>query len=263
MNTYKTVKLEGQDHVGIITLNRPEAWNMFNVQLGEDLVAGLNDMQEDQQIRVVVIKGAGSVFCAGVDVREILDLRTDAVRGMDLARKTCADIGDTIVNRINKPVIASVHGFAIANGCGLVATCDLAVASESAHFGVNAIDVGLFCTGPGQALARSVPRKKVLEMLYTGKIIDAQEALRIGLVNEVVPDDKLEEATMKLAGILASKSPLALQLGKHSFYKGIDMSYSSAIEYMAYTSAVMSVFEDAEEGMRAFLEKRKPQWRLK
>jgi enoyl-CoA hydratase/carnithine racemase len=165
---------------------------------------------------------------------------------------------------MKKPVIASVQGYATAIGCGLVAAADLAIASEDAKFAANAIDIGLFCTGPGAFLDLGLPRKKALEMLYMGKIIDAQEALSIGLVNNVVPNDKLNEATMDMAGTLASKSPLALQAGKFSFYKAADMPISNAIEYLKNITVAISSTEDAKEGTSAFLEKRKPRaWKLK
>lgn len=161
-------------------------------------------------------------------------------------------------------MIASVQGYATAIGCGLVAASDLAIASEDAKFATNAIDIGLFCTGPGAFLDLGLPRKKALEMLYMGKIIDAQEALRIGLVNDVVPNDRLNETTMEMVETLASKSPLALQAGKFSFYKAADMPIVNAVEYLKNISIAISTTEDAKEGMSAFLEKRKPRpWKLK
>jgi enoyl-CoA hydratase/carnithine racemase len=165
---------------------------------------------------------------------------------------------------MKKPVIASVQGYATAIGCGLVAASDLAIASEDAHFAANAIDVGLFCTGPGKFLDLGLPRKKALEMIYMGKIIDAQEALRIGLLNDVVPNEKLSEATMDMADTLARKSPLALQAGKSSFYKAADMPITNAVEYLKSIVLSISTTEDAKEGMSAFLEKRKSrEWKMK
>jgi enoyl-CoA hydratase/carnithine racemase len=165
---------------------------------------------------------------------------------------------------MKKPVLASVQGYATAIACGLVAASDLAIASEDAKFAANAIDIGLFCTGPGAFLDLGLPRKKALEMLYMGKIIDAQEALRIGLVNDVVPNDNLNEATIKMAETLASKSPLALQAGKSSFYKAADMPLANAVEYLKNITLSISSTEDAKEGMSSFLEKRQPRaWKLK
>jgi enoyl-CoA hydratase/carnithine racemase len=162
---------------------------------------------------------------------------------------------------MGKPVIAAVHGYAVANGTGLLAACDLAIAAEGTRIGTTAINVGLFCMGPAVPLSRCVGRKRALEMLLTGNMIDAQEAERIGLVNKVVPPDKLDEAALELANELAAKSPVALQMGKRAFYTMTDMEYTKALEYMNEMMAELCTTEDAKEGVDAFLKKRKPRWK--
>jgi len=162
---------------------------------------------------------------------------------------------------MEKPVIAAVHGYVVANGVGLLAACDLAIAAEGTRIGTTAINVGLFCMGPAVPLSRCVGRKKALEMLLTGTMIDAREAERIGLVNKVVSPEKLDEAAMELANELAAKSPIALQMGKRAFYTMADMEYTKALEYMNEMMAELCITEDAKEGVEAFLKKRGPQWK--
>ncbi len=251
-------KLE-EERIGIITLNRPDQMNTFNIDLAQELNDSLRELDKDRSVRVVVVKGAGRSFCAGIDItdfegKSILEYR-EWIAMMDEMHWTIA--------RMMKPVIASVHGYAVANGAGLVAACDLAVASEDSKFGTTAINVGLFCMGPAVSLARHTGKKRSLEMLLTGNIIDANTAERYGLVNKVVPKDQLEEETMKLAKDLASKSPVALQMGKRSFYAMWDMNFSDSLEYMGEVFARLCSTEDAQEGVKAFLEKRKPEWKEK
>lgn len=168
----------------------------------------------------------------------------------------------TIAN-MKKPVIASVHNIAVANGIGVVASSDLCIAAEGTRFGATAVNVGLFCMGPAVPLSRNLGRKKALELLLTGDLIDAAEAERIGLINKVVPANKLEEETMALARKLAEKSPLAVQLGKKSFYKMADLPYEKAFELTGNHFAMLCTTEDAHEGVDAFLNKRKPEWKFK
>jgi enoyl-CoA hydratase/carnithine racemase len=162
---------------------------------------------------------------------------------------------------MRKPVIASVKGYAVANGAGLVFACDLAVAAESAEFGTTAINVGLICLGPAVPLARSLGRKKTLEMVLTGDIVSAAEAERLGLINRVVPDDQLEEAVLELASKLAAKSPLAVQIGKVGIYGMADLPYDRALDYVGELFASLCSTEDAHEGLKAFAERQKPAWR--
>ncbi|MFC1937339.1 enoyl-CoA hydratase/isomerase family protein [Chloroflexota bacterium] len=254
---YQTVIVERKGHVGLITLNRPEKLNTFTTQLATELNEALKEMDKDQQVRVVIIKGAGRAFCAGIDVSEMpgkspLEIRS-WVNLMDKHNIVLVDMG--------KPVIAAVHGAAVANGCGLAAACDFTIASEDARFGTTAINLGLYCFGVSLPLSRCLGKKKSLGLLLTGDIIDAMEAERIGLVNKVVPREELEEAALALAEKLASKSPIALKMGKESFYKMWDMAYDEALAYLPGMFTILSSTEDAKEGVDAFLHKRQPEWK--
>jgi len=256
---YETLLVEKNEHIGVITLNRSDNLNTFNTTMAHEINEALNELEQDAETRVVIIKGKGKAFCAGVDVNEMGGKTTlEQFNWVELMLKMSL----TIAN-MGKPVIASVQDMAIANGTGIVLSADLAVAAEGARFGTTAVNVGLFCMGPAVSLSRHVGKKKALEMLLTGDIIDAAEAQRIGLVNKVVPMDKLEEETMKLAHKIAAKSPLAVQLGKKSFYKMWDLEFNKAYELVNNHFAILCSTEDAREGVDAFLEKRKPQWKMR
>lgn len=246
-----------KDMIGVITLNRPEAMNTFNVPFAQSLNRTLRDMDEDEDIRVVVIRAAGKHFSTGISLDEFKnkshkDYR-EFIKLMDEHNHTIA--------RMKKPVIASVKGYALANGAGLVFACDLALAAEDAKIGTTAINVGLICLGPAAPLVRSLGRKKTLEMILAGDILSAADAERLGLINKVVPAEDLESATMELAGKLSQKSPLALQSGKTGIYGMSDLPYHQAIDYVGELFASLCSTDDAEEGVKAFLEKRKPKWK--
>ena len=239
------VIVEKQDHIGLLTLNRPAEMNTFNVPFARELNDALAEMDRDPEVRVVVIQAAGKHFSAGISLPEFKDKTNkdyrEFIRLMDEHNHTIA--------KMKKPVIASVKGFALANGAGLVFACDLAVAAEDAKLGTTAINVGLICTGPAVPLARSLGRKKLLEMILTGDMISAGEAERLGLVNKVVPADELEAATMEL------------QIGKTAMYGMQDVPYHQSIDYLTELFAALCSTEDAMEGVQAFLEKRKPVWK--
>lgn len=256
---YETLIIEKKDYIGTITLNRPEHLNTFSVPLALELNEALWDMEKDPEVRVVVVKGAGRAFCAGIDLKDLdgmspLELY-EWVGKMEQMSLTIASMG--------KPVIASVHKIAVANGVGIVASADLAVAEEGTRFGTTAINVGLFCVGPAVPLSKNVGRKKALELLLTGDLIYAEEAERIGLINKVAPKGELEAETMKLARKLADKSPLALQLGKKSFYAMSDLEYGKAFELVNNHFAMLCTTEDGKEGVDAFFNKREPKWKMK
>jgi len=256
---FETIIVEKENHIGIITLNRPEELNTFTTTLAGELDQSLVDMDQDKEIRVIIIKGNGRVFCAGIDVsvlpmKSILEYRPWI---QDMERMSL-----TIAHMV-KPVIVAAHGVAAANGAGLVAAADLAIIAEGTRIGTTAINVGLFCMGPAVPLSRSLGRKLSLEMLLTGDFIDAERAERIGLVNKVVPPDKLMDEAMNLASKLASKSPIALQMGKKAFYTMSDMEFEKALEYSNEMFAELCTTEDAIEGVRAFREKREPVWKLR
>jgi len=250
------VLMDKQEGIGIITLNRPQAMNTFNVPFARELNDALWEMEKDPEVRVVVIDANGKHFSTGISLDEFKGKTPkeyrEFIHQMDEHNHTIA--------RMKKPVIASVKGYALANGAGLSFACDLTVAAEDAKFGTTAINVGLICLGPAAPLARNVGLKKALEMVLTGDIISAAEAQRLGLVNKVAPPDKLEEATMELAAKLAAKSPLALQIGKASIYGMQDVPYHKGLEMLSDRFAALCCTEDAEEGVKAFLEKRKPEW---
>lgn len=254
---YETVLIEKKGHIGIMELNLPEQLNVFNTALARDLNEALNELDQNEEIRVVIIRGKGKAFSAGIDVKELEGKTSHEVsQWVGLMGRMSQTIA-----RMKKPVIASVQDLAIANGVGLVAAADLAIAAEGARFGATAVNIGLFCMGPAVPLSRHLSKKKTLELILTGDIIDAAEAERIGLINKVVPKEKLEEETMKLAEKIAAKSPLAVQIGKKSFYEMSDMPYEKAIEVANDHFALLCLTEDAREGVDAFLNKRTPLWK--
>ena len=214
------------------------------------------DLDRDSGIRVVVIKGKGKHFSAGIDLTEMQGKSAietkNWIRAMDEHNFTIA--------RMDKPVIACVHGAAVANGMGLACACDLTVASEDAKFGTTAINIGLYCFGPSAPLSRCIGKKRALELLLSGEVIDAVKALEWGLVNRVVPKEKLEVEAMSLAAELANKSPVALKMGKKSYYVMSDMGYEEALTYLGEAFSLLCCTEDAKEGVDAFLNKREPKW---
>ncbi|MBW2605943.1 MAG: enoyl-CoA hydratase/isomerase family protein [Deltaproteobacteria bacterium] len=251
------VLTEKQDMIGVITLNRPEEMNTFNVPFARALNDTLLDMDQDDDVRVVVIRAAGKHFSTGISLPEFQGKSPGELRNF----LNSMDEFYHTLPRMKKPVVASVKGAAVANGAGLVFACDLAVAAENARFGTTAINVGLICLGPAVPLARHVGRKKALEMILTGDIISAPEAQQLGLINKVVPPDDLEAETMKLAAKIAQKSPLAIQIGKTGVYAMSEIPYHQAVDYMDELFASLCSTEDAIEGINAFVEKRKPVWK--
>jgi enoyl-CoA hydratase/carnithine racemase len=243
--------------VAWLTLNRPAARNALSMGLMEALDAELERIETDPSVKVVVIGGAGPAFCAGHDLRELRATPTRAL--YDATFALCARLMLRIV-RLPKPVIARVHGVATAAGCQLVASCDLAVAADTARFATPGVNIGLFCSTPMVALSRAVGRKAAMEMLLTGDLVDAARAREIGLVNRVVPEAELDAAVAALAGQVAAKSPLTLAIGKEAFYRQAEMALDAAY---AYTSEVMTrnmLARDAGEGIDAFLARRPPVW---
>jgi enoyl-CoA hydratase/carnithine racemase len=240
-----------------LTLHRPEARNALSMALMSALIDALDGAAKNPQVRVVVIAGAGPAFCAGHDLRE---LRADQRRETyERIFAQCSELMLTIV-RLPKPVIAEVDGVATAAGCQLVATCDLAVAAENARFATPGVNIGLFCSTPMVALTRAVGRKAAMEMLLTGELIDAATAKVIGLVNRVVPQERLREAVGDLAAEIAGKSALTLAIGKEAFYRQAELDLAAAYRYAAEVMTTNMMARDAGEGIDAFLAKRAPTW---
>lgn len=247
----------GNDFVATITLNRPEQLNTFTVPLAEELDRSLMDLDSRDDARVIIVKGAGRAFCTGIDVEGFFEKSVTEyaawIERMGAPLMT--------MSRMRKPVIAQVHGAAAAIGAGLVAAADLAVASEDARIGLTAINVGLNCIGPVVPVTRCIGRKRALELLFFGDMITSAEALDMGLVNRVFPGDELEEKTRTWAAVLALKSPMALQTAKKAFYTAADMDYYKAFQHMTEVLSKLCASHDAKEGITAFLEKRKPEWK--
>ena len=256
------LRQDGTDGVTVLTLNRPAARNSLSLEMLETLENALAAIGEDQRVRCLVLAASGPAFCAGHDLKEIVSHRADADGGRafyDRAMQTCARVMQAIT-ALPQPVIAAVQGVATAAGCQLVATCDLAVASEQARFATPGVDIGLFCTTPAVPLARAVPRKAAMEMLLTGQMIDAAHALRIGLVNRVVPADQVMEAALGLARHIASRSALTVRIGKRAFYALVEKPLAEAYREAACVMTENLMAHDAAEGIGAFVQKRKPVW---
>ena len=252
--------LQRDDSDGIVTLtlNRPAQYNALSSELLDELQAALDSIDADDQLRVVIIAASGKAFCPGHDLKQ---MRSSEERSFHQALfDKCSRMMLTI-HRLRQPVIARVQGIATAAGCQLVANCDLAVAAEDARFAVSGINVGLFCSTPAVPLSRNMGRKQAMQMLLTGDFIDAPTALRYGLVNEVVAADELEAATHALAQKIVAKSAHAIAIGKDMFYRQLPMDLSAAYEYASERMACNMDSEDAREGIDAFIEKRKPEWK--
>ncbi len=243
--------------VSTLTLNRPARYNTLSRAMLEALQEALDAIADDRSVRVVVIAGSGKAFCAGHDLKE-MRAHDDAAFHRALFEQ-CSRVMLTLT-RIPQPVIARVHGIATAAGCQLVASCDLAVASQDARFATSGINVGLFCSTPGVALSRNLGRKRALELLLTGEFIDAATALEQGLVNRVVPAQELDGAVAELAAAICEKSALAVSMGKAMFYRQLEMGVEDAYRYASEVMACNLGAEDAREGIDAFIARRKPRW---
>jgi len=246
------------DGIARLTLNRPRQYNALSMDLMAELQAALDDIAADTSLRVVVIEGAGRGFCAGHDLKELRGRSGDRDFYGEVFRR-CSRLMVSLTT-LPQPVIAKVHGIATAAGCQLVASCDLAVADEAAQFGTPGVNIGLFCSTPMVALSRAVPRKQAMEMLLTGDMIDAATAVNYGLINRAVPAAALEDATQALAAKIVAKSPLTLKIGKEAFYRQVEYALVEAYAYTAQVMTTNMLARDAEEGIDAFIEKRKPEW---
>lgn len=245
-----------------LKMNAPEKLNALSEEMLSALQSQFDSLQNDRQIRAVILSGSGKAFCAGHDLKEMTGGRQAEDGGKayftELFQK-CARMM-TSIQKLPQPVIAQVHGIATAAGCQLVASCDMAVAADSTRFGVNGVNIGLFCSTPMVALSRNIPRKQAFEMLTTGQFINAERARELGLVNRIASEDELEEATTELAETVASKLAVAVKIGKEAFYNQLQMPLSEAYDYTGSVMAENMLFRDTEEGISAFIEKRDPNW---
>jgi len=248
--------------IAVLTLNRPAARNSLSEGLIGELHGALNEIHGDNSIRGVVIAANGPAFSAGHDMKELTARRSDADRGRAYFAEimnACSAMMQAIV-QLPKPVVAAVQGIATAAGCQLVASCDLAIASETASFATPGVDIGLFCSTPMVALSRNVPRKQAMEMLLTGEPIPAATAQSIGLINRVVPVGAERDAAIALAQKVALKSAYTVKLGKEAFYRQAEMNLADAYRFAAEVMTENMMARDAEEGIGAFIEKREPKW---
>ncbi len=253
------------DHgaVAVLTLNRPQARNSLSEALIGALHATLDDISASKTVKAVVLAANGPVFCAGHDIREMSAHRGDADSGRGYFEHTfqiCAGMMQAIV-RCPKPVIAAVTGVATAAGCQLVAACDLAVAGEDSEFCTPGVHIGLFCSTPMVAIGRNIGRKRAMEMLLLGEMIGAEDAAQYGLVNRVVPRSQVQAEAMAMAETIAAKSSATVALGKEVFYRQIEEPLSQAYDTASEAMTLNMLFQDAEEGLDAFIQKRAPHWR--
>jgi len=252
-----------QKGVAVVTMNRAAARNSLSLSMIDGLHAAISDLAEDGGIAAIVIAAKGPAFSAGHDLKELTAHRNDTDKGLAFFESTmerCSGMMQAIV-ACPKPVIAAVQGTATAAGCQLVATCDLAVAAENAKFCTPGVNIGLFCSTPMVALSRNVSRKRAMELLLLGEMLPASAAAEYGLVNRVVPKAKLMDAALSLAGKIAEKPPATVAIGKAAFYTQIEMPLFDAYAYASKVMVENMMARDSEEGIGAFLQKRKPKWK--
>jgi enoyl-CoA hydratase/carnithine racemase len=258
----EVLKKDRNGAVAILTLNRPSARNSLSLDLIAALHSAIQSEGATADVAAIVIKGAAPAFCAGHDLKEMTARRQDEDRGrafFDRTMRACSALMQAIM-ACPKPVIAAVNGIATAAGCQLVASCDLAIAGESAQFATPGVNIGLFCSTPMVALSRNVSRKAAMEMLLLGEMVTAAKARELGLVNQVVADADVTAEAIAIAEKIASKSPLTLAIGKKAFYAQIEMPLAQAYDYAADVMVENMLARDAQEGIGAFIEKRSPKW---
>jgi enoyl-CoA hydratase/carnithine racemase len=256
MKNYENLRFTSEGDLAVITLNRPNRRNALSLELMLELIDCLEQIGKDRSLRAVILAATGKVFSSGHDLSEMVGRDLNEYRHLF---DVCSQLMEKIQS-ISQPVIAQVQGIATAAGCQLVATCDLAVASDQAAFATPGVKIGLFCTTPMVAVSRAVGRKRALQMLLTGEMVDAATAADWGLINLVVPAPELAEATRKLAVRIAEASSLTVALGKEAFYAQIDLDQPKAYAYAKEVMSMNSLAVDAQEGISAFLGKRQPCW---
>ncbi len=252
------IEYELNNGVCTLTLNRPEKFNALSVEMLSAFQEHVDAIESDPSVRCVVVAAKGKAFCPGHDLKQ---MRANPQKEYyQKLFKQCATLMQSLVN-LPVPVIAQVQGVATAAGCQLVATCDIAVASDQARFAVSGINAGLFCSTPAVALSRNIKTKDAFKMLVTGEFIDAQTAMTKGLVNDVVPEDQLEAKVKEITDSICAKAPVAVRIGKSMFYKQLEMNLTDAYNYAGEVMACNMMEEDTNEGIDAFIEKRKPKWK--
>ena len=253
---------DDQDHIATLTMDAPERLNALSDEMLAALQENLDSIRDDDAVRAVIIRGTGKAFCAGHDLKQMQAGRQSPDKGAayfaDLFAR-CAKMMQTIQS-LPQPVIAQVHGIATAAGCQMVATCDLAIATDETRFGVNGVNIGLFCSTPMVALTRNIPRKAAFEMLTTGRFINTREAQELGLINRAVGAGELDKETRALAETIAVKLPVAVKTGKSAFYNQAQMSTADAYAYAGDVMVENMLDTMTDEGINAFLEKRPPDW---
>jgi len=254
--SYENISFATEDNIALVTLNRPQRRNALSLALMQELIDCLSEIGSRRDLRSVILAANGSVFSAGHDLSEMVGRDISEYRRLF---DVCTELMEKLQS-IPQPVIAEVQGIATAAGCQLVATCDLAIASEGAAFATPGVRIGLFCSTPMVALSRAIGRKRALEMLLTGELIDAQRAAAWGLVNRVVAADSLRAETRQLAGYIADASDMVVALGKQAFYTQIDLDQPKAYAHAKEVMSANALTHDAQEGISSFLEKRTPCW---
>jgi enoyl-CoA hydratase/carnithine racemase len=258
----KVLEREDRGPIAVLTLNRPDARNSLSEELVAVLTGAIRDVGNSDDVRAVVITGTGSAFSSGHDLKELTAHRNDKDRGRVFFAKTLTACSEMMLSIVHcpKPVIAAVNGVATAAGCQLVATCDLAVASVDACFATPGVNIGLFCSTPMVALSRNLSRKAAMEMLLLGEMVGAEDAKAIGLVNRVVPADRVVNEAVELGRKIAEKPKATLKIGKEAFYRQLEMPLAEAYAYASSVMVENMLHAEAEEGIGAFLDKREPHW---
>ena len=255
--TYEEILYTRNDALGIITLNNPGKINALSKRMIAEISSALKEAAEDENVKVLIIKAAGKHFCAGHYLQEMVD---GGMKEYKHIFDQCNRMME-LIHEVPQPVIAQVQGIATAAGCQMVAWCDLAIAANNARFATPGVKIGLFCTTPMIALTRAIGRKAAMEMLLTGRYVEAAEAHALGLINHVVPLDALEAETEKLALQIAEASRMVLTIGKQGFYAQVDRSDEAAMNYGKHTMTMNLMAEDAQAGINAFLNKTTPEWK--
>jgi len=263
-DTLKNIVLIDFNDIGVLrlTLNDPDNKNALSEFMMQKLINAITEASKDSSVKVIVIASIGNVFCSGHNLKEINEARRAEDSGESYYLKlfkTCSYLMQLIVN-CSKPVIAEVSGIATAAGCQLVASCDLAVSSNSAKFATPGVNIGLFCSTPMVALSRNISKKDSMKMLLTGDMVNADDAKRISLINDFVPEEELTKSVMNLAEKISKKSAAVVAIGKKAFYKQAELNLFDAYEYTSRVMAENTLKDDAKEGIESFLEKRDPNW---